>query len=215
MKRLIAIVVSSVCFAIGARAAEDNFSRSVPADAFKAAGLGKLSPEELARLDALVAAYKTGALESARREAALAAEARRAAEAAAAKAEATAQAESARAAKAEAEARARVAEAERKKVEADDTSLLKRAKVLLTPGTKIEYSTVEARITGDFDGWRPRQIFTLDNGQRWQVIGGEDYIASKEQSPRVKIVPGALGAFFMHVEGHRQRVKVAILDTAK
>ena len=198
--------------AVNAGAAEESFSKTVQPGDFSAAGLSKLTPEELARLDALVRDFKSGALEAAKREAAAAAEARVKAEAAMARAEATARVEAERAAKAE--AKARVAEAE-KKADAGETSLLKRAKVLLTPGTKIEYSTVEARIAGEFRGWRPKMIFALDNGQRWQVIGGDDYVVSTEQSPKVKIVPGALGSFFMHVEGHRQRAKVAIVDDGK
>lgn len=207
---------------VAARAAEEGFSKAVsPAD-FAAAGLSKLTPEERARLDALVRDYKTGALEAARREAAAAAAARVQAEAATARAEATARSEAERAAKAEADARARTAEvaavkAARKPEKADkpEGGLLQRAKVLLTPGTQIEYSTLEAKIVGEFRGWQPRTVFTLDNGQRWQVMSGESYVVSAEPGPKVKIVPGALGSFFMHVDGHRQRAKVAIVSDGK
>ncbi len=41
-------------------AAENDFSRTVPREAFVAAGLEKLTPAELARLDALVREYKVG-----------------------------------------------------------------------------------------------------------------------------------------------------------
>lgn len=42
------------------QASEPGFSKSVAAEDFAAAGLGKLSPEELARLDALVQQFKAG-----------------------------------------------------------------------------------------------------------------------------------------------------------
>ena len=177
-------------------AAEEAFSRTVGREEFSAAGLGKLSPEEIARLDALVQAYKSGALERARREAAAA---------------------EARAAKAEADA-ARSAAAAEAKVKAADagtgggTSLLNRAKVLLTPGTEIEYSTVESRIVGEFRGWQGRTIFNLENGQRWQASGNESYVLPRAVlNPAVKITPGMLGSFWLTVEGHKARVKVTLV----
>ncbi|MES2694133.1 MAG: hypothetical protein V4773_11720 [Verrucomicrobiota bacterium] len=203
MKRVIVWAFLMCGFAMVGRAAEENFSKSVPPADFSAAGLGKLSPEELARLDALVLAFKSGALEAARREATVAAENR-------VKAESKARAEAEqRAVRAEAKAKAVVAESEKK----SEGSLLTRAKVLLTPGTKIEYSTVDATLVGDFSGWRPKMVFTLDNGQRWQVISSDSYVTKAEPGMKVKIVPGALGAFWMHFDGHRQRAKVAILET--
>jgi len=184
--------------ASAATPAEPPFSQAVPAPDFAAAGLGKLSPDELARLDALVRAYQSGALARAQREAA-------AASARAAAAEAKAAEAAARAKAAPAHAPASTAG------DKPDTSLLARAKVLLTPGTKIEYVTVESRLAGDFRGWDGRTVFTLENGQRWQAQGGDPYVTPAVRSPAVKIVPGAMGSFFLHVEGVRPRVRVAPL----
>ena len=72
----------------GSPPAEENFSKAVRAADFSAAGLAKLSSEELARLDALVRDFKSGALVVARREAVAAEAARMAAETKAAKLEA-------------------------------------------------------------------------------------------------------------------------------
>src|SRR4051812_5206818 len=117
------------CFVTGAvalPAAEDVFSKTVRAEEFSAAGLGKLAPQELARLDALVRDYKSGALLAARRDAETAAQARAAAEARAV----------------QAEAKAENAAREKK----NEPGLLSKAKVMLTPGTKVEYETTESRI---------------------------------------------------------------------
>src|SRR4051812_39015691 len=105
------------------RAAEENFTRAVRPEDFSAAGLGKLSPDELARLDALVRDYKSGALAAAKREAESAARAREAAEARAVQAEA----------KVAAAATAETARETEKAARAENGSLLSRAKVLLTP----------------------------------------------------------------------------------
>ena len=183
-----------------ARAAEESFSRAVaPAD-FSAAGLARLSPEELARLDTLVRDYKSGALAAARREALAAEQARAAAES--------------RAAKAEADARDRAAAQAAASTKADPVKnqpgLLAKAKVLLTPGTEIEYATVESRIVGDFRGWDGPTVFRLENGQRWQSDGTTAYVTGAISNPAVKITPGVLGTFWMTVEGVKPRVKVKL-----
>lgn len=203
-------------------AQEEKFSTVVtPAD-FAAAGLKKLSPEELAQLDRLVQAYKSGAIEVARKEAAAAAVARADAEAKAKQAEAKAsqaesemQAAKAQAAKAEAaQAKAAKSEAAKPK-EGFVGGLLNKAKVILTPGTEIEYETVETRLLGTFKGWGVGTTFTLENGQRWQVTGGE-YVTPPEEGPKkVRIIPGTLGSFFLEIEGVRQKPKVKFVGGAK
>jgi hypothetical protein len=184
-----------------AGAAEENFSKAVaPAD-FSAAGLARLTPEELARLDALVRDYKSGALAAARREALAAEQARAAAESRAVKAEADARARAA----AQAAAPAKTEPAK------NQPGLLAKAKVMLTPGTEVEYSAVESRIVGDFRGWDGPTVFRLENGQRWQSEGTGSYVTGAVPSPAVKITPGMLGTFWMTVEGVKPRVKVKLL----
>lgn len=174
-------------------AAEVVFSQTLPSTAFVAAGLEKLTPAELARLDALVRDYQSGALERARRET-----------------------EAAEARAAEAERKAVAAPAIRVEPEKKaDPGLLAKAKVLLTPGTKVEYAAVESRLAGEFRGWEVRTVFTLENGQRWQVTGGESYVTPPVPGPAVKIVPGALGSFWMTIEGVRPRVKVVRVDAGR
>lgn len=175
-----------------AMAAEEPFSKAVRTDDFAAAGLSKLTPEELARLDGLVRDYKSGALAAAQQQLA-------AAQAKAAEAEAKAR-------MADVAAKAKAEEAEKK------LSLLDRAKVLLTPGTQVEYSTLESRLKGDFNGWERGTVFVLENGQRWRTVGNSSYVTPPAPAPKVRIVPGALGSFFIEIEGVRQRVRVESLD---
>lgn len=161
------------CFLIGiagvvaAGAAEEVFSKTVRPGEYAAAGLHKLSAEEVARLDALVRDYKSGALARALRDAAA--------------------------------AEARAAQAEKRAAE---------PKVVVAPGTKVEIATVESRIAGEFRGWELRTVFTLENGQRWQVTSGDPYVTPPVAGPRVKITPGMLGSYWMVIEGIRSRVKV-------
>ena len=135
--------------------------------------------------------YQSGALAAARRDA-------EAAEAARVFSEAR-RAEGASVARAQSEAGGE------KKTEG---GLLARAKVLLAPGTEIEYATVESRIAGNFTGWDGRAVLTLENGQRWQIANGGNYSTPALPSPQVKITPAALGGFWMTIEGVAIRVKV-------
>ena len=197
--------------AAGAPPADENFSTAVRPGDFSAAGLGKLSAEELARLDALVRDFKSGALLAAKREAAAADAARVAAEEKAAKAEV---------AKSEAEAKSRVAtqRAEAASAAPTDSSVKKiaggivaKAKVLLAPGTEVEYAETDSRIAGNFTGWSGKSILTLENGQRWQIVNGGEYVTPPLASPKVKVTPASLGGFWMTIEGVNQRVRVSPL----
>lgn len=199
MQRGFVFLLACVTGLPSARAAEKKFSEAVRPGEFAAAGLGKLSAAELARLDVLVGDFKSGALETARREVTDARKAR-------------AEAES-RATKAEAETRARAAADSYPKK--SEPGLLAKAKVMLTPGTEVEYSTVESRIAGEFRGWEGPTVFTLENGQRWQATGTSSYVTPPIASPVVKIVPGMLGAFWMTIEGVKPRVKVTLAGAGR
>jgi hypothetical protein len=187
MKHWLATGLMGLMVALTAVRAEDTFSKAIRPEDFTAAELDKLSPEALARLDALVQAYKSGAV---------------------AKARAEAEAQAAKAAAAVAAAAAKAKEKEK----ADSPGFFAKAKVLLMPGTKIEYSELESRLVGNFTGWEGRKVFTLENGQHWQVANGGEYFSPPVPNPKVKISPATLGGFWMTIEGTGVRVRVKSVD---
>ena len=172
--------------------AQEKFSQAVRPEDFSAAGLTKLSSEERMRLDALVEAYKSEALATVRREAEAAAAALIAAEARATQAERAVE----------------QAKAETKQAKQAEAGFLAKAKVMLTPGTEVEYLAVESRIRGKFTGWEGRQIFTLENGQRWQLANPESYYSPEMDGPKVVITPAALGGFWMSLPELRKKLRV-------
>ena len=93
--------------------------------------------------------------------------------------------------------------------QASSGSILNRVKVMLTPGTQVEYTTLDATLVPPFHGWQKGTVFTLSNGQRWMASDNDSYWAPLTNQPlHVRIVPGALGSFFMEIEhGGRPRVK--------
>jgi hypothetical protein len=183
MERVLRLgVVIGLAAAVWTRAAETSFSRSLGSAEFAAAGLSKLSPEELARLDALVQDFTRAPV---------------AATPDPRESRTTVGAD-------------RPAAAERRTSEPPERrSLLERAKVTIAPGTKVEYEPVQSRLNGTFTGWQPRAVFDLENGQRWQVTGTDSYVCPPVSNPAVKITPGALGSFWMTIDGVNPRVRVA------
>lgn len=205
MKILRVLAVWLICNAGLGAWAEEAFSRAVPPEDFAAAGLGKLSAEELTKLDALVQRYQSGQLAAARRAAQAEAEAKAAQELKLAQAAAEAKAaEAVKAAQAEAAAaKAEVARSAAAKParEAKSGGESNSAKVKLKPGTEIEYERVEAELADVFKGFDPGTVFTLTNGQRWQVVSGSYVCGPKPAVRKVRIEPGVLGSFFMEFEG--------------
>ena len=66
---------------------------------------------------------------------------------------------------------------------------------------------IESSIAGAFQGWDPDDQITLANGQVWSIVDGSRAFV-KLTSPRVRVVKGVLGAFFLEVEGMNQRPRV-------
>lgn len=173
------IMLLAFGFAAAARA-DDSFTKALaPAD-FQAAGLGKLTPEELAKLDLLVRGQQTGAV-----------------------------------AKATAETSEKVAAAVREQVRAESVkrpseSLLERMKVKLSPGTEVEYSTLDSTLVAiqEINFGKGGAVFTLANGQLWRTADNDDWPYLKAGTVHVHIVPGSMGSFFMEIEhGGRPRVR--------
>ena len=185
--RLAMLILSSATLSSDGVAAE--FSKVLSTDDFARAGLGKLTPAELARLDELVEAQRTGEVARVRDETA-----------AKVAAETTVKVQAETTAKVKAETEAARG--------ADSGSLLHRMRVILAPGTEIEYASVETEIKLPFSGYDPGTVLTLTNGQQWRVESGKYWAPAKSAQPRKVIIqPGALGAFFLQIQG-AGRVKV-------
>jgi len=87
-----------------------------------------------------------------------------------------------------------------------------KAKVMIVPGTKIEYAEVQSNILGKFEGWGGRTIFRLANGQRWQVTNSDErYFTPPEDDVAVEIRPAALGGFWLYLPAFDKQVRVRLL----
>jgi hypothetical protein len=193
-------------------AGEPDFTQSISEADFTAAGLERLTPDERRHLDRLVAASQRILVADALRSAEEARVAKqKAGEALAAKSAAEAEArvmkEAAKAAKHEAElSKAESVEAKASK------GFFAKAKVMVVPGTQIEYAEITSTVDGPFEGWNGRTIFRLANGQRWQVANSDErYFVPPQKAVEVAIRPAGLGGFWMYFPSLSKRVRVKLL----
>ena len=200
LKRL-SLILAVAC--IAPAHAQESFTKSLsPAD-FQAAGLGKLTPDELAALDALVQGRQTVVVAKVKEETA---------KVVAQTVTQQVHAEDAKAAQAVVETVRQQTHEEDVKAEqkkASSMGFIEKFKVVLKPGTEIDYTTLDAMLAPPFVGWEKGTILTLTNGQRWVVTDEGNYWSPKKEQPiHVRVEPGALGSFFMEIEkGGRPRVK--------
>ncbi|WP_256643125.1 hypothetical protein [Stenotrophomonas sp. 9(2022)] len=64
----------------------------------------------------------------------------------------------------------------------------------------LEEGPVTARVVGDVAGWEPGTVFTLDNGQQWQVMKGQMKLRKTVQAPQIEVIPGIAGRWFLQVD---------------
>lgn len=72
----------------------------------------------------------------------------------------------------------------------------------------LDEGPVKARATGTIGGWEPGTLFTLDNGQQWQVLKGQMTLRRPVQDPQVEVVPGIAGRWFLQVDPDLPKARV-------
>ncbi len=193
MTNLLRAAGGVLALAMPAWAAED-FSQRISAQDFAAAGLSKLTPEELARLDALVRAERNGEIAQVRAET-----------------EEKVKEETTKRVREETTAKVKAEMVASAPKEAEGGGLFHRLRVKLRPGTDIEYAAEQTELVGRFRGYEPGTVLSLANGQKWRVVEGSYWSPAREAEKvrKVTVEPGALGSFFMEIEGvGRPKVKL-------
>jgi hypothetical protein len=66
---------------------------------------------------------------------------------------------------------------------------------------------IESMLPGRFTGWLSNSRFRLSNGQIWEIRDGSE-AAYDLHDPKVRIVRGFAGTFFMQIEGVSQTPRV-------
>jgi hypothetical protein len=183
MKRLLIGFTFALLVAEGAVAAEGKFTSTLsPAD-LEAAGLQALTPEQLARLNALVENYKNGAVAAATPPVQTPSPARPVSPA------------------------ARSAKSSQAKP-VPSGGLITQMKGWMKRSAEEPPPVVESTIPGKFRGWDPRQVFLLANGEQWRVANNENYYTPAVENPRVFIVPANTGGYWMQFPDLKIQVRV-------
>jgi len=79
------------------------------------------------------------------------------------------------------------------------------------PAAPEPVERIESHIAGRFEGWRAGERIRLANGQLWQVAD-DSSAAYWLDSPKVVVRRGALGSYWLDVEGARRSVRVRRLE---
>lgn len=72
----------------------------------------------------------------------------------------------------------------------------------------LDDGPIKAHATGTISGWQPGTLFTLDNGQQWQVLKGEMTLRRPVQDPPIEVVPGIAGRWFLQVDPDLPKARV-------
>lgn len=72
----------------------------------------------------------------------------------------------------------------------------------------LDDGPIEAHVTVPVDGWQPGTVFTLDNGQQWQVLKGEMKLKASRANPAIVVVPGIAGRWFLQVDEDLPKARV-------
>ena len=76
----------------------------------------------------------------------------------------------------------------------------------------LDEGPIRARLVGDLAGWQPGDVFTLDNGQQWQVLKGSLRLPAPRHAPDVRLVPGVAGRWFLEVDEDLPKARVYRID---
>lgn len=58
---------------------------------------------------------------------------------------------------------------------------------------------IRSSLVGTVAGWAPGTVFTLTNGQQWQVLKGEMTLRKPVSDSAIRVVPGVAGRWFLEV----------------
>jgi hypothetical protein len=72
----------------------------------------------------------------------------------------------------------------------------------------LDDGPIKASVVGDISGWQPGVVFTLDNGQQWQVLKGEMKLKAARSNPPIVVVPGIAGRWFLQVDEDLPKARV-------
>jgi hypothetical protein len=73
---------------------------------------------------------------------------------------------------------------------------------------ETEASSIRSTIVGRFDGWGPRSIITLANGQVWKITDDSEAVMQPMQDPKVEISRGLLAGHYLQVQGYNNTARV-------
>ncbi|WP_408950569.1 hypothetical protein [Lysobacter sp. Hz 25] len=76
----------------------------------------------------------------------------------------------------------------------------------------LDDQPIKSRLKGDVAGWEPGTVFELDNGQQWKVLKGSMKLRKPLVAPKILVVPGVAGRWFLQVDEDMPKARVYRID---
>jgi hypothetical protein len=76
----------------------------------------------------------------------------------------------------------------------------------------IDVARIATRAKGTVTGWEPGTVFELENGQQWKVLKGSMKLRKPLQDPKIVLVPGVAGRWFLQVDEDMPKARVYRID---
>jgi len=215
MKKRLGILVFGVWAAVGW--AEETFSQRLTSEEYERAGLGKLSPAEMAQLDGLFKKYGAtgiGAPAPAPGPAPAAASAPAPRPTPMARSTPPPPSRQPVAAVAPARPAATAAPAAPPEPKKSGEGFLTKARKALTPSApKKDESAYETEIDGEFTGWNTTTVWKMKDGSLWRVDNRpQPFFAKPVTNPRVRIKEAMLGGYWLDVIDLGLSVRVKLVQ---
>jgi hypothetical protein len=67
---------------------------------------------------------------------------------------------------------------------------------------------IHSAIIGEFNGWKGKNIFKLENGQIWKQAEKTSFYIPKRKNPKITIKPKSMGTWVLFVDGFGRSVRV-------
>ena len=67
---------------------------------------------------------------------------------------------------------------------------------------------IKSSVIGEFNGWKGKNIFKLENGQVWAQAEKTTFYIPKRTNAKITIKPKSMGTWMLYVDGFGRGVKV-------
>ena len=76
----------------------------------------------------------------------------------------------------------------------------------------VDVQPIQSRLKGTITGWQEGTVFELENGQQWKVLKGHMTLPKPMQNPKIRVVPGIAGRWFLEMHEDYPKARVYLIN---